>query len=70
VISQATRRLVGGLFELADLGPRRLKGFAEPLSAGWWKVKVAPRAGLRRSMVSALRHWWANGGRTNQHARP
>jgi class 3 adenylate cyclase/predicted ATPase len=33
VISQATRRLVGGLFELADLGPVRLKGFAEPLSA-------------------------------------
>jgi class 3 adenylate cyclase len=33
VISQATRRLVGGLFELAHLGPQRLKGFAEPLSA-------------------------------------
>jgi class 3 adenylate cyclase len=33
VISQATRRLVGGLFELADLGPQRFKGFAEPLSA-------------------------------------
>jgi class 3 adenylate cyclase/tetratricopeptide (TPR) repeat protein len=37
VISQATRRLVGGLFELADLGPLRLKGFAEPLVA--WRVK-------------------------------
>jgi class 3 adenylate cyclase/predicted ATPase len=33
VISQATRRLVGGLFELTDLGPQRLKGFAEPLAA-------------------------------------
>jgi class 3 adenylate cyclase len=33
VISEATRRLVGGLFALADLGPRRLKGFAEPLVA-------------------------------------
>jgi class 3 adenylate cyclase len=33
VISQATRRLVGDLFELADLGPQRLKGFAEPLAA-------------------------------------
>jgi class 3 adenylate cyclase/predicted ATPase len=33
VISQATRRLVGGLFELTDLGPRRIKGFAEPLTA-------------------------------------
>jgi class 3 adenylate cyclase/predicted ATPase len=37
VISQATCRLVGGLFELADLGPRRLKGFAEPLPA--WRVE-------------------------------
>ena len=37
VISQATRRLVGGLFELAELGPLRLKGFAEPLAA--WRVE-------------------------------
>jgi class 3 adenylate cyclase/pimeloyl-ACP methyl ester carboxylesterase len=36
VISQATRRLVGGLFELDDLGPQRLKGFAEPLLV--WRV--------------------------------
>ena len=33
VINQATRRLVGGLFDLAALGPRRLKGFAEPVLA-------------------------------------
>src|SRR5687767_4701680 len=37
VISQTTRRLVGGLFELAELGPIRLKGFAEPLAA--WRVE-------------------------------
>jgi predicted ATPase/class 3 adenylate cyclase len=42
VISQATRRLVGGLFELADLGPQRLKGFAEPLVA--WRVEGEGRA--------------------------
>jgi class 3 adenylate cyclase/predicted ATPase len=36
VISQATRRLLGGLFALAALGPRRLKGFAEAVSA--WRV--------------------------------
>jgi class 3 adenylate cyclase len=42
VISQATRRLVGSLFELADLGPRRLKGFAEPLVA--WRVEGEGRA--------------------------
>ena len=33
VISQATRRLVGTLFELTDLGPTRIKGFAEPVAA-------------------------------------
>jgi class 3 adenylate cyclase/predicted ATPase len=42
VISQATRRLIGGLFELTDLGPQRLKGFAEPLSA--WQVEGQGRA--------------------------
>jgi class 3 adenylate cyclase/predicted ATPase len=42
VISQATRRLVGGLFELADLGPQHLKGFAEPLAA--WRVEGEGRA--------------------------
>ena len=42
VISQATRRLVGGLFALADLGPQRLKGFAEPLAA--WQVEGKGRA--------------------------
>jgi class 3 adenylate cyclase/predicted ATPase len=45
VISQATRRLVGGLFELADLGPQCLKGFAEPLSA--FKVEGQGRANGR-----------------------
>jgi class 3 adenylate cyclase len=42
VISQSTRRLVSGLFELTDLGPQRLKGFAEPLSA--WHVEGQDRA--------------------------
>jgi class 3 adenylate cyclase/predicted ATPase len=42
VISQVTRRLIGGLFDLVDLGPRRLKGFAEPLSA--WRVEGEGRA--------------------------
>ena len=36
VISQATRRLVGGLFEL-ETSARALKGFAEPLAA--WRVE-------------------------------
>jgi class 3 adenylate cyclase/predicted ATPase len=36
VIAEATRRQVGGLFELADLGPQALAGFAEPQPA--WRV--------------------------------
>jgi class 3 adenylate cyclase len=42
VISQATRRLVGGLFELDDLGRKQLKGFAAPVLA--WQVKGEGRA--------------------------
>jgi class 3 adenylate cyclase len=42
VISPATRRLVSGLFELDDLGPQRLKGFAEPLAV--WRVAGETRA--------------------------
>jgi class 3 adenylate cyclase len=52
VISQATRRLVGELFELADLGPRRLKGFAAPIAI--WRVlgEGRPRGASRRCTAS------------------
>jgi class 3 adenylate cyclase len=33
VIAEATRRQIGGLFDLADLGPQALAGFAEPQPA-------------------------------------
>jgi class 3 adenylate cyclase len=36
VIAEATRRQVGELFDLADLGPQALAGFAEPQPA--WRV--------------------------------
>ena len=36
VIGDATRRQIGGLFDLADLGPQALAGFAEPQPA--WRV--------------------------------
>jgi class 3 adenylate cyclase/predicted ATPase len=36
VIGAATRRQIGGLFDLEDLGPQVLSGFAEPQSA--WRV--------------------------------
>ena len=45
VIGQPTRRLVGGLFELDDLGPQRIKGFAEPLTV--WRVAGEGRAESR-----------------------
>ena len=32
MIADATRRQIGGLFVLADLGPQALAGFAEPQS--------------------------------------
>jgi class 3 adenylate cyclase len=37
LISDATRRLVGGLFKLADLGAQRLKCCAQPIPA--WRVR-------------------------------
>ena len=36
VIAEGTKRQVGGLFDLADLGPKTLAGFAEPQHA--WRV--------------------------------
>jgi class 3 adenylate cyclase len=77
VISQATRRLVGGLFELADLGPRRLKGFAGPVTA--WRVagegraegrfealhgeRLTPLVGRAHELGILLERWaWAKDG--------
>jgi len=36
IIAPSTKRLAGGLFEYADLGPRDLKGFSQPIRA--WQV--------------------------------
>jgi class 3 adenylate cyclase/tetratricopeptide (TPR) repeat protein len=71
VICQATRRLVRGLFELEDLGPRRLKGFAEPVTA--WRVEgeacaegrfearqtagLTPLVGREEEIALLLRRW-------------
>jgi len=49
VIAEATRRLLGNLFELRDLGARDLKGIAEPVPA--W---VALRARTVESRFEAL----------------
>jgi class 3 adenylate cyclase/tetratricopeptide (TPR) repeat protein len=42
VIAEGTRRLIGALFELDDLGPQALKGFAEARRA--WRVIAENRA--------------------------
>src|SRR5215831_9373176 len=41
VIAESTQRLIGALFELADLGPQPLRGFAEPARA--WRVLAENR---------------------------
>jgi class 3 adenylate cyclase len=77
VISQATRRLVGRLFELTDLGPTRLKGFAEPLAAfrvegesraeGRFEAlhgeRLTPLIGREHELAMLLERWaWAKEG--------
>jgi AAA ATPase domain/Adenylate and Guanylate cyclase catalytic domain len=50
VISRRTRRLLGGWFELTDLGVSQLKGITEPVRA--WRVEAESRA---ESRFEALR---------------
>ena len=71
VISQATRRLLGGVFDLHDLGPLRLKGFAEPLAAfrvegegraeGRFEARqtagLTPLVGREEEIALLLRRW-------------
>ena len=77
VISQATRRLVGSLFELTDLGPTRIKGFPEPVAAfvvegegsadGRFEAlhghRVTPLIGREHELAMLLERWsWAKDG--------
>jgi class 3 adenylate cyclase len=71
VISAATRRLVSGIFELDDLGPQQLKGFAEPLAAyrvcdeslveGRFEARqtggLTPLVGREEEIALLLRRW-------------
>ena len=52
VICDSTRRLLGNLFELADLGPLDLKGIAEPTRA-WAALRVSSVAGRFEAMHAA-----------------
>jgi class 3 adenylate cyclase len=54
-IAQSTRRLLGGLFELSDLGPTRLKGFAE-LAGGVPGRGRGPRPGPLRGAPRSAPH--------------
>ena len=49
VIAESTRRLIGNLFEVEDLGPQELKGIAGPVGA--WAVR---RAHMGSSRFEAL----------------
>jgi class 3 adenylate cyclase len=53
VIADSTRRQIGALFELADLGPQAQKGFAEPQRV--WRVLAENRA-LGRFEAAFRRH--------------
>jgi class 3 adenylate cyclase/predicted ATPase len=71
VIAASTRRLVGTLFELTDLGPRRLKGFAEPLAVfqvegegriqgrfeAFHATRLTPLVGREQELASLLDRW-------------
>ena len=77
VISQATRRLVGILFELTDLGPTRIKGFVEPVAAfrvegegsadGRFEAlhgqRVTPLIGRQHELAMLMERWsWTKDG--------
>jgi class 3 adenylate cyclase/predicted ATPase len=77
VISHATRRLVGTLFELTDLGPTQMKGFAEPVAAfrvvgegsahGRFEAlhgqRLTPLIGRENQLAMLLERWsWAKDG--------
>ena len=59
VISQATRRLVRGLFELEDLGPNALRASPSLRPLGGSKVKPVPRGASRQDRPRVLRRWSA-----------
>jgi class 3 adenylate cyclase len=52
VIDERTRRLVGSLFELEDLGPQDVKGISGPLRA-WSALRPSSGAVSKPSMVVA-----------------
>ena len=52
VISQSTRRLVGGLFELADLARKGSKASPRRWQSGGSRARATPKAASRRCTAS------------------
>ena len=57
IIAARTQRLLGELFELVDLAPQQLKGFAEPVSAYRVVSGATARIGSRRSAATISPRW-------------
>ena len=70
VVAESTRRQIGALFEIEDLGPQQLAGFAEPQPA--WRVlgesgvlsrfealrsEATPLVGREEELDLLLRRW-------------
>jgi class 3 adenylate cyclase/predicted ATPase len=64
VIAVGTRRLLGGLFELQNLGPQNLKGIPGPVAA--WAVKGARRIESRFEALHAGDRLLPLAGRTGE----
>jgi class 3 adenylate cyclase len=58
VVAEATRRQIGGLFELEDLGAQPLAGFAEPQPAWRYDPAFLQRAQLRLPGDRTLAAFW------------
>jgi class 3 adenylate cyclase len=65
VIAEGTRRLLGNLFELEDLGPRTLRASPDQCGRGWRGERVRLRAVSRRYIRQASPRWLGGRKRPN-----
>jgi hypothetical protein len=76
VIAESTRRLLGNLFEIEDLGAKELKGIAQPVRA-WAALRpssVESRFEVTRQVVvvsaTPIAEWLENLGRYGARPEP
>ena len=67
VIAESTRRLLGNLFELQDLGARELKGIAEPVRA-WAALRPSSVEGRFEALHATRPHCARGAGRRTRIA--